>query len=64
MMTDLSGVTARPVPRPDTREDVFNEVIYGLGVLKGALTPTHSRDTLQGVGIALEYVKAMVEAEA
>lgn len=48
------------------REVVFNEVIYGLGVLRDTLrnTSTIQNENWRGVEIALEYVKAMKDAEA
>jgi hypothetical protein len=46
-----------------TREDVFNEVIYGLGVLLGTVQQM-SLEHRSGVWMALEYVKAMQAAEA
>jgi hypothetical protein len=46
-----------------TREDVFNEVIYGLGVLMATERAVHS-ENWRGVEKALAYVKAMNEAEA
>lgn len=45
------------------REAVFNEVIYGLGVLTVAVGEVVSGYE-RGVELALEYVKAMKEAEA
>jgi hypothetical protein len=47
----------------DTREDVFNEVIYGLGVLLST-TQQMSLEHRSGVWMSLEYVKAMKAAEA
>ena len=47
------------------RESVFNEVIYGLGVLADAVEAADTdRRQVSGIVLALEYVKAMVEAEA
>lgn len=54
---------ARFVPPPAMREDVFNEVIYGLGLLMRTFENTQYED-YKGVQLALEYVKAMVDAEA
>jgi hypothetical protein len=45
------------------REDVFNEVIYGLGILLGT-TQQMSLEHRSGVWMSLEYVKAMQAAEA
>lgn len=48
----------------DTREDVFNEVIYGLGVLLKMEQAINSGGRSHGILMSLEYVKAMKELEA
>lgn len=50
--------------RGDTREDVYNEVIYGLGVLLSTYQSMRSEEYAKGIEVALSYVTAMLEAEA
>lgn len=57
------GVMTRLVEDTGYRENVFNEVIYGLGVLKETERSLRS-EHWRGVEKALEYVKAMLAAEA
>lgn len=45
------------------RESVFNEVVYGLTVLLGAVEETQS-ENYDGVRLALKYVESMREQEA
>ena len=56
-------VTTKLSPPPLMREDVFNEVIYALGSLLSAVQATQS-ENYNGVKLALEYVKGMVDQEA
>lgn len=51
------------VPPEAMREDVFNEVIYGLDVLHRA-TLMADYPNARGILFALDYVKAMKELEA
>lgn len=55
-------VEDRRQPIDSIREDVFNEVIYGLGVLlRSCQMADYPND--KGISFALDYVKAMAEAE-
>jgi hypothetical protein len=44
------------------REDLFNEIIYGLGILRDTFKQLDDK-RLPGAEVALIYVKCMKEAE-
>jgi hypothetical protein len=63
----VTPATIKPMPLANPgvtrREEVFNDVIAGLGFLMTMASNTHDSETVVGIEMALEYVKAMQKAE-
>ena len=55
-------LTAMPLDRTTAREDALSEVIYGLGLLL-RVSKTMMPERARGVEMALEYVRAIQEAD-